>query len=57
MNSENKILNHFKLISLYHSSNGDLEYLKKIEYNQELVKYFGTLMIYVGKKYAYLIIE
>ena len=51
MKNEDIILDHFNLISLFHPSNDDLQYLKTIENNRMLC----TLMIYVGKRYAYLI--
>lgn len=48
-------LKSFSLFSLFHTSKEDLQFLKSLSNDSELMEYMDSLMYYVGKKHAYII--
>lgn len=55
MKAEDIELEHFYLTSLYRINKDELEYLKKLEHNKNLMLHFDTLTVYVGRKNAFFI--
>ena len=55
MNDNDIMLENYYLKSLFRTNKDDLEYLKKIEHNENSMTYFDTLTVYIGRKNAYII--